>query len=173
MFQRTGRILWMAGLLASGACMADSLKEIEFTSEPPVNGKQIFTVRMRPAVNQTYEAIVFDCSLSQEFMLDTPDRGRIRKVSEPAVFTYRRKDIKLTEDLDAYVSFRVPVGLDRLRDIYGVNAFTTNSPVFVSRMKISAIANGATAWSLDSEAAGLHAFTNAETAAKSPPAKKE
>jgi hypothetical protein len=163
---------WMAAaaLLLPSRAWADGVKEVEISSDPPEDGEQVFTVRIRPSKNRVYEKIVFDCFLHQEFQWENERQSVTNKVHEPAVYTYRRKDVKLVEDLDCFVSFRVPVGMERLRDIYGVTAFNTNAPVTVSRMKITGYKKDASVWRVEVPANGLHVVDAPATDAEKPAA---
>lgn len=141
-------------LLACGAC-AEPVREVEITSNPPENGQQILNVRITPGQTVTYEKITIDCVLHQEFPSESTHKNREIKIHEPAVFTHRRKDVKMVEELDVNISFRVPVGMNRLMEIYGMTAFNTNYPVTVSRMIISATSKGGS-WSYEIPASGAH-----------------
>lgn len=144
----------LAALLGSRA-LAEPVREIEITAVPPENGQQILNVRFTPGQTVTYDKITLDCVLHQEFPSDATHKPKEQKVHEPVVFTYRRKDVKMVEELDVHISFRVPVGMDRLMDIYGLTAFNTNYPVTVSRVVITASAKEG-AWSCEIPATGIH-----------------
>jgi hypothetical protein len=150
-----------------GLARAQGVKEVEISNDSPEGGQQIYTVRLRPAQTRAYQKIVFDCVLHQEFPWENTDGGKTNKVHEPAVFTYSRKMAKLTEDLDFFASFRVPVGMQKLLDIYGASTFNTNYPVTVSRMKISGYVKNERVWSFETEAKGLHQLAVAADSAGS------
>ena len=151
----------LVALAAMGFARAGELREIEITPDPPdPRGLQIYTLRLRPDANEECDKIVFECMYHQEFPWDmTNETTRIR-VIEPAFFTYQRKDVKLVEDLDYYVSFRVPVGMPLLQEKYGATTFNTNFPVTVSRIKLKATAKGKTIWCYEVAAQGLHDVAN-------------
>ena len=161
MIRRLSQILAAMWLLIGGTCLGGAIEEVEITPDPPFDGQQVFTVRLRPATTQICDKIVFDCFLRQEFNWELTNQERRVKANE-AMFTYRRKDVKLVEDLDYYISFRVPVSMDKLINIYGVTAFRTNAPVSVTRMRISGIVGHDTVWSFETEAKGLHQIGAAE-----------
>lgn len=135
--------------------MADPVREIEITSTPPKDGLLIVDVRITPGQTAQYERMTFDCVLRQEFPSEATHLKRETKVHEPAFFTYRRKDIKMVEDLDTHISFKVPVSIGRLMEIYGITTFNTNFPVSVSRIVISA-SSKTLSWTYDIPANGVH-----------------
>lgn len=141
-------------LCLTGA-LADPVREIEITATPPRDGQLIMDVRLTPGQTAHYDKMTFDCVLRQEFPSEATHGNREKAVHEPASFTYRRKDVKMVEDLDTHISFKVPVGIDRLVEMYGLTTFNTNFPVTVSRVVISA-ASKAFSWSYDIPASGVH-----------------
>jgi hypothetical protein len=143
------------GFMSCCVALAEPVREIEITSTPPENGQQTFTVRFTPDETVEYEKLSFDCVLQQAFTNEATDQAKGLKIHEPGVFTYRRKDVKMVTDLDANISFRVPVSLDRLQEIYGQTAFNTNHPVRVARMVITASGPLST-WSCEIPAEGVH-----------------
>lgn len=149
---------WIIGILTCLAfkCLAGPLTEVEITPDPVQNGSQILTFRMTPGETRTYDVLVFDCVYHQEFVPKTSDRTDQKKVHEPQAFTVRRRDVKMVEDLDVNISFRVPVDLDRLKEIYGPTAFDPEHPVTISRVKISAMVSGVVVWWYEFEAKGVH-----------------
>jgi hypothetical protein len=171
------RACWMVALAAVGAagvwCRADGIKEVEVTCDPPQNGMQVYTVRLRPDKNHECEKIVFDCTLCQTIKWEVFGQAPTNRLIEPAVFTYRRKSVKLVEDLDSFTSFRVPVGRAQLKEIYGETTFSTNAPVSVSQMKITGYMNDEPVWSFKTEARGVHTVGKPADEADKPPAKAE
>lgn len=135
---------------------ADPLREIEITADKPENGQQVFTVRMTPGETVQCDKLTFDCVYHQEYQSQTSDQKKKTESRDPASFTYRRKDIKLVDDLDSFVSFRVPISMQRLVDIYGESAFNTNVAVRVSKMIITAVVEDKPIWTYEVEAKGLH-----------------
>lgn len=141
-------------LCITGA-LADPVREIEITSTPPRDGQLIMDVRLTPGQTAQYEKLTFECVLRQEFPSEATHRKRELNIHEPAAFTYRRKDVKMVEDLDTHINFKVPISFDRLVEIYGQTTFNTNFPVTVSRVVISAMSK-ALSWSYDIPANGVH-----------------
>jgi hypothetical protein len=159
-----GRKLVAAFLLAWALNgQAGPLSEVEITADPVQNGTQIFTLRMTPGEAGVYDLLVFDCTYHQEFVPETSDQGSRKKVHEPEVFTVRRRDVKLVEELDLNVSFRVPIDKARLVEIYGETAFDPKFPVTVSRIRVSAMKAGVVVWWYEFPARGL--FKPKETGA--------
>jgi len=140
---------------------AGPLSEVEITPDPVQNGSQIFTFRMTPGETKTYDLLIFDCIYHQEFVPKTSDQVTRKKVHEPEVFTVRRRDVKMIEELDVNISFRVPVDMAKLIEIYGSTAFDPKYPVTVSRIKISAVNGGVVVWWYEFESKGL--FKPADT----------
>lgn len=143
------------GFVSCHIALAEPVREIEITSTPPENGQQTFTVRFTPDETAEYDKVSFDCILQQVFTNEATHQAKGLKIHEPGVFTYRRKDVKMVTDLDAHISFRVPVSLDRLQEIYGQTAFNTNHPVTVARMVITA-SGPQLNWSCEIPASGIH-----------------
>lgn len=161
--------LWL--LMPLPVCGADGIKEAEVTSDPPAGGQQTVTIRLRPSRSHICDRITFDCTLRQEFPWETGWQQKTNRVHEPATFPHRRKEVKLVEDLDCYISFRVPVAMDRLVDIYGTATFNTNYPVTVSRVRITGTVKDETVWSIEAAAnAGPVRVGAAPPAEKSKPA---
>ena len=146
----------VAGVLIAVVCLAGGVREVEISYDPPARGQQIYTVRLRPDLTCSYDKILFECVLHQEFQWAVTNEQKRIKIHEPAIFTFRRPDVKLVDDLDCFISFRVPVALEKLKEIYGLTAFRTNVPVTVSRMKISGIVSNQPLWVIDTPAAGFH-----------------
>ncbi len=142
-------------LLLRQAVSAEPVREVEITSTPLDKGQQILNIRFTPGLTVQYEKITIDCVLHQEFPSEATHKAGGIKIHEPATFTYRRKDVRMVEDLDTHISFRVPTGMDRLMEMYGPTAFNTNFPVCVSRVIISA-SSTSTTWSCELPASGTH-----------------
>ncbi len=151
----TARNATILAFLATAAAAAP-VREVEITPDPIDNGQQVFTLRIKPGETRSYERMTFDCTYRQEYISQTTDTQGSKVINEPAAFTYRRKDVKLVDDLDCYISFRVPVDLAKLSDMYGRTTFSTNAPVRIARIKITAFTADGKAWSFDLEASGLH-----------------
>ncbi len=140
-------------------CQAGPLTEVEITPDPVQNGSQVMTLRMTPGETQTYDVLVFDCIYHQQFIPKTSDQNARAKAHEPEVFTVRRKDVKMVEELDVNISFRVPLDLAKLKEMYGPLAFNPDYPVTISRIKISAMKNGIVVWWYEFDAKGTHTPT--------------
>lgn len=152
------RIHWLFFGIAvcAAACQAGPLTEVEITPDPVQNGSQIFTLRMTPGETRDYEALVFDCVYHQEFVPRTSEPSARKKVYEPEVFTVRRRDVKMVEELDVNISFRVPMDLAKLKEMYGDKVFDPAYPVTISRIKVSALKSGVVVWWYEFDAHGLH-----------------
>lgn len=122
------------------------------TLDPADLGKQVVTVRMTPTETRAYDQLTFDCRLRQEFDWPGPNGSTLRRSVEPVVFTYRRPDVRMVAGLDCYVSFFVPVDVAELRTRYGPTTFATNAAVTVSRVTVSATAEGTSVWSFTESA---------------------
>ena len=143
-----------AAVLAQEAPQATGIREVVVYRDPPRNGLAVYTVRLTPTETRTYDYLLFDCQLHQEFMFTGTDGRRTLKVIEPVTFTHRERKVKLVAELDKYVSFRVPAEGEELRLAYGQFTFTTNAPVLISRVKITAFADKKPAWTFESDVAG-------------------
>lgn len=141
--------------LLAVAALADPVREIEITPNPPEKDQQILNIRFTPGETVEYEKVTFDCVFHQEFPSEATFKTNSLTVHEPATFTYRRKDVKMVEDLDTHISFRVPLGLDVLVEKYGQTTFNTNYPVSISKIVITASGKACT-WSCELPATGLH-----------------
>ena len=151
---------WSLGLLALCLALPAALaasswfKEIQVSSEPEVEGKKDFTVRLRPNQTHSCEAIEFECMYHQEFPWQDERGKTYTKIHEPASFVYRRKDVSMTDDLDRYVSFKVPMRRADLEEKYGPKTFHTNYPITVSQIKISGLVEGKPIWIYEVPAEG-------------------
>ena len=151
---------WMMSVVLALCCVltgqAGPLTEVEITPDPVQNGSQIFTLRMTPGETRTIDTLVFECVYHQEFVPRTSDQSSSKIAHEPEVFTVRRKDVKMIEELDVNISFRVPISLARLTEMYGTTAFNPAIPVTVSRIRVSAVVKGDVIWRYEFDAKGLH-----------------
>lgn len=159
-------LLFMA---TAGITGAGPVNEIEVTPDPPRNGQQVFTVRFTPGETLTYTRITFDCTYRQSFPSQTSDQPSGIKVIEPAVFTYRATAMKMVESLDCHISFRVPLDIHKLQEIYGNHTFNTNYPAVVSKIKVTATEKETVLWSYDLKPEGLHQFSPTETGSGAKP----
>jgi hypothetical protein len=150
-------------LLACGAARAGWLKQIEITSDPLKDGQKDYTVRILPGKTHQCDKIVFECVYCQQLPWEDARGKAYIKNHEPVSFTYRRLDVGLVNDLDTFVSFRVPIGLDKPIAAYGDKVFNKDVPVTISRMIITATAAGETLWSYELKGEGVHDLTSGGT----------
>jgi len=132
------------------------LKEVEISHEPEKDGQMDYTVRILPARTHSCDRIVFECVYHQEFPWEDVRGRRYIKIHEPVSFTYRRPSVRLVADLDAYISFKVPISMARLTAAYGAGVFREDSAVTISRIKLSGLAEGQTCWSYDLKSDRTH-----------------
>jgi len=130
--------------------------ELEIQGDPPSAGKQIFTVRFAPGANMLYDQIVFDCTLQQALVLLTPDGGQERKVYEVGKFISRQRNVKMVKNVDYYVSFFVQLESRRACDLAGDPRTSTNAPITVPRMLITAYRQDKAVWALATSAQGKY-----------------
>ena len=153
---------------------AGPVREVEITPDPVQGDQQIFTIRITPGETRVYDKMLFECIYHQEFASQATASQGTQVVHEPESFVYRRRDIKLVDDLDTHISFRVPISHAKLRDMFGLTAFNTNAPVSISRITITAFTTEGKAWALDLKANGLQKFDDtapAQSTNSVPPAK--
>lgn len=156
--QRATMILFAT--LALTAARADQwLQEIEIVLDPPDAGNQVVTTRLMPAHAAAYDLLLFECVYRQEVPWQDAHGNPTVKVVEPVVFTYRRSNVKLVQDLDFYCNFRAPIALDKLVATYGERVFGPEAPVRIDRLRIAAQRDGATIWDYTFKAPGKHAVT--------------
>lgn len=148
---------------------AGPVSEIEVTPDPVKNGTQIFTVRFAPGETRTYDMLAFDCTYRQEFPNPSSHQSAGPKIIEPAVFTYRTRDVKMVDSLDCNISFRVPRDIHKLQEIYGEHLFNTNYPAVISRIKVTAFEKEAALWSYTLKPQGLHEFPDTPRSQKPAP----
>lgn len=151
-----------------GTLHAGPVSEIEVTPDPVKNGQQIFTVKFVPSQTYTYDKLVFDCTYRQEFPNPSSHQPTGTKVIEPAVFTYRTRDVKMVDSLDCNISFRVPIEVNKLLEIYGPHSFNTNYPAVVSKIKVTASDREVALWSYELKPGGLHEYPEATSTNKPP-----
>lgn len=167
MNMKMNRLIVAAALLAATlVARADDepqyLKNAEITIDPPEKHLQVVTVRLLPGVTRNYTMLSFDCIYRQEYPW-TNSAGRVlKRVTEPIHFTYERPNVKLTDDLDAYVSFKMPIGTEMLRERFGKTTFRENVPVTVPRIRVVARDEFAQVWVYElPTTAGLQLLTSA------------
>ena len=143
---------------------AGPVREFEITPDPVQGDQQVFTVRITPGETRVYDKMLFECIYHQEFASQTTEAQGSKVIHEPESFTYRRRDVKLVDDLDTHISFRVPISRAKLTEMFGPTAFNTNAPVTIAHMVISAFTAEGKAWSYDLKAEGLRKFDDADPA---------
>jgi len=165
------RQCWFIFFLSALTCIANAgpISEIEVTPDPVKNGQQIFTFRFSPAETHTYELIIFECTYRQEFPSPSSYLPVGGKIIEPATFSYRSHDVKMVDSLDCNISFRVPIDIQKLAEIYGEHLFNTNYPAVVSRIKVTAFEKETVLWSHELKPEGLHEFSDTPSTLKSKP----
>ena len=125
------------------------LQTVEVALDAPEKGLQVLSVRMTPGVTRTYDKLRFECVYRQEYDWTDSAGHTQRRINEPVRFAYERDDMRLTDDLDAHVSFKAPIATELLRERYGINAFKPDIPVAISRLRIEAVAGDATVWAYE------------------------
>lgn len=120
--------------------------ELDIAREDEGTGKTIFTVHMLPGQTEKFDKIEYIVVYHQDFPFEDSRGNKYHKIHEPAKFKYTRRDIKLVEDLDNYVNFRVPTSRERLIILYGKFAFHSKYPITEPRIIIRAYDNGEVAW---------------------------
>lgn len=137
----------VALLLSTASVSADWFQEIEATSAQTVEDKMDFTVRFMPAKTHLCDTVLIECVFHQEFPWQDVRGRKYTKIHEPVSFEYLRRDAKMVHDLDHYISFRSPWGLETLQEKYGKKVFNKDYPVTVSRLRITARSKGQEIWS--------------------------
>ena len=124
------------------------LASAEVTFDPPGDdGQQVVTVRMAPGVTRAYDKLRFECVYAQSAMwTNSAGVARMKTTVAPVRFTYERESIRLTTELDAYVSFRFPVGEDDLRRRFGNTSFRAGVPIKIPRILVSGIVRDRVLW---------------------------
>ena len=142
-------LLYASVFLAAAVLPAPGqwVKEIEIRSELTVPGKMDFTVRLLPRKTQMVDRLSFACVYHQEFPWEDIRGRKSIKVHEPVAFTYRRRKVKLVQDLDTYISFRVPMDRKKLEATYGRQTFNDDHEITIERMRISAFVQDRKLWS--------------------------
>ena len=160
-----GWLMLLVFSLIRSAC-ADPVSGIEVTPDPLKNGCQIFTIRFIPAETRTYEKLIFDCTYRQEYPNLSSHQPGASKVVEPAAFSYRIRDVKMVDSLDCNISFRIPIDVQKLQEIYGEHLFNTNYPAVVSKIKVTAYEKETALWSYQLKPEGLQEFPATPAPAK-------
>lgn len=169
------RLLLAGCLLAALPLHGDEwLRAVKIALDPAEDGQQIVTICITPNKTFAYDQLVFDCVYHQQFPWKDELGRTLTKVVEPVAFTYRRGAVRLTADLDAYVSFRVPVSHARLADAYCPTTFATNAPILIDRVRIAGQSGDPPAplWQVELKAPGHHTNFACAAAAAPPPKPK-
>ncbi len=132
------KILFFLAAFAGLQMVAQEIKILDITTEPEDTGKVIYTVMITPGRTDTIELLTFECTYQQTFPFEDSTGRKVNKIHEPVSFTYKTRNIKLVNELDAYINFRVPLKLELLKPIYGEKTFNENFPVRISTIKITA-----------------------------------
>lgn len=142
--------LWGLVMGAAVALGADDLplRQVETRPMPPLpSGISVFNVRLTPTKTVEIPRLLFICTLHQEFKWRGSDGLEITRVIEPAVFTHREENVRLTADLDRHVAFRVDLRQENLIQAYGPRTFRPKDPVTISKIRIEAQdASGSVLW---------------------------
>ena len=160
--------LVLIALLPAVVAIADEepyLASAEVTFDPPGDdGTQVVTVRMAPGVTRSYDKLRFECVYAQSApWTNSAGVARMKTTVAPVRFPYERDAMRLTTELDAYVSFRFPIGEDDLRRRFGNTAFRPGVPIRVVRILVSGISRDRVLWTyaLPTEP-GMHPVTDAQ-----------
>lgn len=141
------------------------LTAAEVTFDPPgQDGLQVVTVRMAPGVTRSYDKLRFECVYAQSAPW-TNSAGVVRSKTTiaPVHFAYDRESVRLTTELDAYVSFRFPIGEDDLRGRFGPHAFRPGVPIQVVEILVSGLFGDRILWTYRLPAEpGLRPVTEAQ-----------
>ena len=158
----------LLALLSAAPLFAEEepfLASAEVTFDPPGDdGQQVVTVRMAPGVTRAYDKLRFECVYAQSAMwTNSAGVARMKTTVAPVRFSYERDAIRLTTELDAYVSFRFPIGEDDLRRRFGNTSFRAGVPIKVERILVSGIVRDHVLWTyaLPTEA-GMRPVTAAQ-----------
>jgi len=152
---RTAILLaWLLSAAVAWAGKTNWLREVEIKVDPEEDGKKIYSFRFMPDRTLKYDFIEFECFYRQEFPWEDVRGRKYTKIHEPVTFTYRCKNIRLVNDLDAYIHFRVPTSRKRLVKIHGEKAFNKEAPITVNRFRITGKAGKKVIWNLVLAAGG-------------------
>ncbi len=155
-------------ILRAAVCLAEEpayLVSSEVTFDPPgSDGQQVVTVRMAPGVTRSYDKLRFECVYAQSAPW-TNSAGVVRSKTTiaPVRFTYDRDAMRLTTELDAYVSFRFPIGEEDLATRFGPHAFRPGVPITVPVILVSGLTGDHAVWTYKLPTApGPHPVTEAQ-----------
>ena len=144
-----GRSLFLAAALGASAAAASTnyFHEVEVKTDVEAEGRKDFTVRFTPEMTHQCDRIVFECFYHQEFPWENARGKKYTKTIEPVRFTYVRSNVHMVNELDSYISFKVPTSRDLLQRTYGPTVFSADYPVTVPRIRATAEAGGKKLWS--------------------------
>jgi len=125
------------------------LRIAEVTTDPPEKAQQVVSLRLTPGVTRSYDKLRFECVYRQEYDWTGSDGRKQQRINEPVNFVYERDNIKLTDDLDTHVSFKIPIGIELLRSRFGSTTFRPDVPVTVARILITAFVEGEAVWTYE------------------------
>jgi hypothetical protein len=134
---------------AAGSAAEGWFRAVEVGCETSVEDKLDVTVRFTPCRSHECSRIVFDCFYHQEFPWEDIRGRQYTKIHEPVSFQYQRDQTKFVNDLDVYVSFRVPVGRALLESKYGPKTFNKDSPITVTHLRVTGYADDKPLWTYD------------------------
>ena len=134
--------------------VAPGIRRVAVTSNPVRAEHQVFNLRFSPTETRTFDTIRFDCFYRQEFTQRT-SRGERRRVLESEAFTHRERNVRFVTDLDREISFRVPLGSEEIRRMFG-SAYRADVPVLVSRIRVTAKDGEREVWRIEVPAGGVH-----------------
>jgi hypothetical protein len=139
--------LFTALLFAAAIAQAQApITNLLITIDPPEGGKQVVTVNLTPTATLTAELIEAVCQYQQEFNWPPKAEKQTRRITKPAIFTFRAKDVKFVDGLDLHLSFFVPVDIAELREKHGTTAFTPLAPATISSVTVTAYQTNAPLW---------------------------
>ena len=142
------RIITMFAIVttAISAYAGEWLQTVELKAAPEKDGEIEFTVRFTPSKTVQYSLIEFTSVYQQTFPFKDSLGRKRNKTIEPVKYSYKRRNIKLVDDLDSYVIFRTPINVAKLNDTYGAKTFVENAPVKVDRILMTAYTNDVQVW---------------------------
>jgi hypothetical protein len=148
--------LW-AFLCASGAlAQTNWIRVVDISVAPGPDGQDEYSIKITPDKTQRYDELVFECVYHQEFPWVNAKGQKYQKIHEPVSFAYRRPNVDLVNELDAYIEFRVPMKPDTLKLKYGEKVFNPDHPITVSRLRISGIILTKPLWVIELPPKGKH-----------------
>jgi hypothetical protein len=132
--------------LASAAWGQAPLANVTAWLDRPEKGKQIVSIRMTPTASFRADRVEAVCQYRQAFNWPPNALNPVRRVIEPAIFTYTARQVKFVDSLDLNLNFFVPVDVAELREKHGPTTFTTNAAVTISMVTLTAYTNDVPLW---------------------------